>query len=84
MTFVALLSERKPIGRSRGGRVKLRLMRMKFGLVDVLLILAVATLLYLRNWQAIVFFALVVTCVIVRYYKSKRGEPLADSKQKSS
>jgi hypothetical protein len=57
---------------------------MSFGLVDVLLILAVVSLFYLRNWQAIVFFALVVACATVRYYKSKGGEPAADSKRKSS
>jgi hypothetical protein len=59
-------------------------METNFGLVDVLLIVAVVSLFYLRNWQASVFFALVIACTIVRYYKSKRGEPPADSKRKAS
>jgi len=54
-------------------------MRMKFGLVDVLLVIAVATLLYLRNWQAAVFLVLVLASAASRYHKSKKGEPPSDS-----
>jgi hypothetical protein len=48
---------------------------------DVLLILAVATLFYLRNWQAAVFLLIVLAYAAYRYHKSKKGEPPADSNE---
>jgi len=56
-------------------------MRMKFGVIDVLLIVAFATLFYLRNWQAAVFVMLVLAYAVFRYYKSKKGEAPADSNE---
>jgi Ca2+/Na+ antiporter len=58
-------------------RDKLRRMRIKFGLVGVLLVVAVATLFYLRNWQAAVFVALVLAYVIFRYYRPRRASRLS-------
>jgi hypothetical protein len=50
-------------------------MKVKFGLTEVLLIISVATLLYLWNWQAVVFVLIVLAYAIFRYYKPTKGEP---------
>jgi len=56
-------------------------MRMKFGFVDVLLIAGVAAAVYFRSWEAILFCVLVLAYAAYRYYKSNKGEPLADSNE---
>src|SRR5271169_2524707 len=58
-----------------------RRMRVKISLVDVLLIVAFATLFYLRNWQAAFFVVIVLAYAVYRYYKSKPGEPPTDSNE---
>jgi hypothetical protein len=54
-------------------------MRLKFTFVDFLLIIAVASAFYFRNWQAIFFLVLVLACLVFRYYKQKTGGPPPDS-----
>jgi len=44
-------------------------------------IAAVAAIFYYRNWQAILFFVVVLAYAAFRYYKSKKGEPPADSNE---
>ena len=56
-------------------------MRMKFGLVDFLLIASGAALFYFRNWQAVAFLVVVVAYAAFRYYKTKKGEPPTDSNE---
>jgi hypothetical protein len=56
-------------------------MRLKFTFDDAALIVAGSAVLYFRNWQAIAFFVLVLAYVVFRYYKSKAGEPPADSNE---
>jgi hypothetical protein len=56
-------------------------MRIKFGLLDFLLFVAVFALFYFRNWQAFAFLVVVVAYAAFRYHKSKKSEPPADSNE---
>jgi hypothetical protein len=49
-------------------------MRIKFGLVDLLVFVAVFALFNFRNWQAVAFLIVVVAYAAFRYYKTKKGE----------
>jgi hypothetical protein len=56
-------------------------MKTKFNFDDAVLIVAIAALVYFRNWWASVFLVLVIAYLIFHHNKLKKSEPPANSNE---